>query len=260
MTKRQRRANWIAVLIGLGATLAVIAGHVSGMLDWLELLTLDLRFRFANSIEPSDEIVCLDITDRDLETIGRWPWPRDQQAPLIAIPAECGARAILVDLTWTEPESARTETVAFADIVQAPATQDNAAAHACVFPDLALSRVIADADNVYLAYHHAQVDIERCAEFSRLIGLLLKGNEYDARTVAAEFAASLRRRVSDAEDLALQRPWDRARLVKAFIEQPTLSESDVARRFPDFEPFFRERVFERCRDAALRWRLRAWLG
>ena len=235
-------------------TLAVITAYAGGMLDWIELLAIDLRFCLANSIEPSDEIVCLDITDRDLETLGRWPWPRDQQAPLIAIPAECGARAILVDITWTEPEADRTETAAFSDIVPG---DDNAAGR--VYPDATLHRAIADAGNVYLAYHHAHVDIERCTEFGDLVALLLAGQEAEARTAADELAETLHRRVADTDDLALHRPWDRARLVRAFIDEPTLSENEIARRFPDFEPFFRERVLERCRDAALRWRLRAWL-
>ena len=230
------------------------------MLERLELLTLDLRFRFANSFEAGDEIVCLDITDRDLETIGRWPWPRDLQAPLIAIPAACGARAILVDITWTEPQPARTETAEFSDIVQDATVLTRGEPPPPIFPDLVLRRAIADANCVYLAYHHALVDIERSAAFARLVDLMVANHEVGVGATVEQLEASLHRRVPDADDYALQRPLDRARLVRAFIENPTLTEDEVAARFPNFEPFFRERVLERGRDAALRRQLRAWLN
>ena len=71
MSRKQRQARLCAILIGLAATTVVLAGYLRGGLDRLEWITLDLRFRHANSIAPAEEIVCLDITDRDLELVGR---------------------------------------------------------------------------------------------------------------------------------------------------------------------------------------------
>ena len=110
MTTRHKRANLLAVLVGLLATAVVVAAYRGGVLERLELMTLDLRFRHTNSIPQRPDIVCIDIDDTSLDVVGRWPWPRDKQAPLVALPAELGARAILVDLTWSEPEQVRTAT------------------------------------------------------------------------------------------------------------------------------------------------------
>ena len=121
----------------------------------LELITLDLRFRYTNSIPqyPSrddPELVCIDIDDDSLAVYGRWPWPRDQQSALISIPAELGARAILVDLTWSEPEAYRRAAPENADIATDP-LQLSAEDTESRFPDYELRTAIAEAGNVYLA-------------------------------------------------------------------------------------------------------------
>ena len=186
VTKRQRRANLIAILIGLASTTVVLAAYVRGALDRLELITLDLRFRHTSSIRPSDQIVCLDITDRDLELLGRWPWPRDLQSPLVAIPAEFGAQAILVDLTWTEPETARSLPPEHADIVTKLDELAAGEPPEYVFPDLILRRTIALAGNVYVAYHHSVVDLERSGAFRELVELLLNDKTLAATQLASE--------------------------------------------------------------------------
>ena len=200
MTKRQRRTSLTAILIGLAATAAAVAAYVGGALERLELITLDLRFRFTNSIPPSDQIVCLDITDRDLEAIGRWPWSRVLQAPLVAIPAEFGPKAILVDLTWTEHETARSPVLGDADILTRPGDLVRGEPLEHVLPDLVLSHAIAAAGNVYLAYHHLIVDLERSVEFGELVELVLNDDLTGAARLASEIDARLRERIENDKD------------------------------------------------------------
>ena len=259
VAKRQRRANQIAILIGLAATTVVVTAYVSGALSRLELITLDLRFRHTNSIEPSDQIVCLDIVDRDLEILGRWPWPRDLQSPLIAIPAEFGARAILVDLTWTERETLGSIDPEHADIVTNLDELTRGAPPERTFPDLVLRHAIASAGNVYLAYHHSVVDLERSAEFRELVALLLEQETVAATRLAAEIDQRLRERIKHDEDYALQRPLDRGLIVAALMREPTLSTPQLAERLEIVDAEFLERAFERCRDAVLRWKVTEWL-
>ena len=259
MTKRQRRANLIAILIGLAATTIVLAAHVGGELDLLELIALDLRFRHANSIRPSDQIVCLDITDRDLELLGRWPWPRDLQAPLVGVPAEFGARAILVDLTWAEPETARSIPPEHADVVTRLDQLAGGELPEQVFPDLVLRQAIASAGNVYLAYHHSVVDLERSGAFRELVDLLLDDETVAAAQLASQIDKRLRERIRNDKDYVLQRPLDRALIVAALMRDARLEEQQLAERLQIADARFLERAFERCRDAVLRWKVTEWL-
>ena len=237
----------------------VLTAYVQGYLDRLEWISLDLRFRHANSIQPSERIICLDITDRDLETIGRWPWPRDLQTPLISVPAEMGAQALLVDITWTEPETTRTIDPEHTDILTAPGTLAEEEDSERVFPDLMLRNAIANAGNVYLAFHHSIVDLERSAAFHDLVEQLLANNLNVARRMADDLEQQIAVRIQDEEELSLQRPYDRARLTAALMGDVTLDDVTLAERLELADPEFMERAFDRCRETVLRWKLRAWL-
>ncbi len=163
MTKRQWRATWQAIGVGLAATAAVLAVHAAGGLDWVELKTLDLRFLYANSTPQDPRIICIDIDDGSLETVGRWPWPRDVQAALIALLAELGAKAVLYDITLTEPEFVRLIVPQQADLVLDPSELDTADAWRA-FPDDELRTALADAGMVYLAFHYTRTAAPAAAE------------------------------------------------------------------------------------------------
>jgi adenylate cyclase len=154
VTKQQQRATWQAMGVGVTVTIAVLIVYGVGGLDWLELKTLDLRFQYANATPQDPRIVCIDIDDGSLDTVGRWPWPRDVQAGIISLLAELGARAVLYDITLSEPEYPRLILPRQADIVADPAALD-LADRATVLPDEELRTALADAGMVYLAFHYA---------------------------------------------------------------------------------------------------------
>jgi adenylate cyclase len=70
----------------------------------LEAQLLDLRFRLRPPMPPSKAVVLLEIDDRSLAEIGRWPWSRTDIAELIRRLQEAGARTIALDLLLAEPE------------------------------------------------------------------------------------------------------------------------------------------------------------
>ena len=260
MSRKQRQANLFAILIGLAVTTIVLSVFVKGYLDRLEWLTFDLRFRHANSIQPSDRIICLAITDRDLEMIGRWPWPRDLQAPLISVPAELGARALLVDITWTEPETTRTIDPEHADILTSVGALQDGDDSQRVFPDMMLRDAIASAGNVYLAYHHSVVDLERSEAFRDLVDQIRANHLDAARRLADVIERQLRLRIKDDKDFALQKPYDRARIVAALWQDVTLDDVTLAKRIDVADPEFLERAYDRCLETVLRWKLTEWLN
>ncbi|MCH8187225.1 MAG: CHASE2 domain-containing protein, partial [Proteobacteria bacterium] len=150
MTRRQLRTHIIAICIGLFCTLAVTAAYCLGRLDWLESRSLDLRFLYANSMSEADNIRCIDIDDEALELVGRWPWSRDRQAAIIDVLAELGAKSILIDINWVEPQPlgipGRNDAAAVADPTGVQFHEDDKR-----FPDLELSAALRRAGNTFLA-------------------------------------------------------------------------------------------------------------
>ena len=150
MTRRQLRSHIIAVCIGLTGTLTVTGAYRFGRLDWLESRTLDLRYLHTNSMPEAPNIRCIDIDDEALEIVGRWPWSRDIQSTLIDLLAELGAKSILIDLNWGDPELPfhpapnSPETVADPLAVKFD-TEDTR------FPDMHLSAALRRAGNTFLA-------------------------------------------------------------------------------------------------------------
>lgn len=174
--QRQTRLNWQAMAVGLVATFACAAIYLAGGFEWLENKTLDLRFRYANSIPQSPDIVCVDINDGSLEEVGRWPWPRDLQAKMVAMLGELGARATLVDLEWNEPQAQREDEDPDIDLIEGP---QNAASteRGLNYPDLELQAAVGRAGDVYVAYSTRPVALESAPEFNAAVDALLSGDK-----------------------------------------------------------------------------------
>jgi adenylate cyclase len=258
VTKRQLRANLTAILVGVLATAAVVAAYVGGQLDWLELITLDLRYRYCNSIPQRPDIVCIDIDDSTLKSVGRWPWPRDKQAALVSIPAELGARAILVDLTWGGNESFRNDVPEDVDVVADPLDIDPEQAEKR-WPDYELRAALAEAKNVYLAYEYPTRDPESSDEFNAAVDALDRGDEAAARHRLDALLARRRAQTGTDQDPDDKRLLQRAYMVEALEDDPTRSVEALAASL-NLEPQpLLERYFGRCWIAALRRIARDWL-
>ncbi len=96
-----------ALLLGLAATAAITVCHLFGLDGRTELLTLDLRFRYFSSAPANDDVVIVEIDDRSLQELGRWPWPREILAGVVEVLQECGARAVALDIILPEPQKTR---------------------------------------------------------------------------------------------------------------------------------------------------------
>ncbi|MFH1746417.1 MAG: CHASE2 domain-containing protein [Planctomycetota bacterium] len=154
MSRRQRQANLTTLFCGLAVTVLVVIFYLAGWLNWIELKTLDLRFLYASTTPQDERITCIDIDDGSIDIIGRWPWPRDVQAGLIAILSELKPAALLMDITLGEPETLRTIVPRYADIALDPLTL-GAEAVTIAFPDLEIKVAIEAAGMVYLAFDYA---------------------------------------------------------------------------------------------------------
>lgn len=80
----------------------VLGASLTGLLDWLEVKTLDARFRSRPLPESDERIVVLGISDQCLEQLGRWPWPRRMHARMLDTLRTAGARAVIFDFLFQE--------------------------------------------------------------------------------------------------------------------------------------------------------------
>ena len=107
---------------GLVATALVVVLGSLGLLDRVEWRMQDFRYRYARrSVDALGERVRLvAIDDRALDTIGRWPWPRQTFARALDEIAAAGARAVAVDVLFTDPESVAADAALGASVARAP--------------------------------------------------------------------------------------------------------------------------------------------
>lgn len=84
----------------------------------------DLRTsRFYQHDKISPNLVILDINDASLTKIGRWPWTRTKHAEIIRRMKIYGAKVVMFDITFPEPESKEADGALAAAITQF--TSDN---------------------------------------------------------------------------------------------------------------------------------------
>ncbi|MGE5147801.1 MAG: CHASE2 domain-containing protein, partial [Candidatus Eiseniibacteriota bacterium] len=95
--------------LGVGALVVLIllglqfVEPVTGALDKVESLALDMRFRMRGARAPGGDVVVVLIDERSIQKLGRWPWSRDVYAALVDRLSAAGAAVIAFDLLFTDP-------------------------------------------------------------------------------------------------------------------------------------------------------------
>ncbi len=115
---RKTRQSWAKrTLVGIALALAPAAAIVLlylledstelNLLTNAEVRLTDLRFRLRGPRAPSGEVAVVAIDNQSVAELGRWPWPRSVHARLVDRLREWGASAVVFDVLFTEPQSAR---------------------------------------------------------------------------------------------------------------------------------------------------------
>ncbi len=100
----------LATLLGGVVSLAALAVGWFGLLERVEHTTLDHRFlHYANPGQASPEIVLVAVDEESLRVFGRWPWPRDRHGYMVQYLQEAGAKAIVFDILFPEPDTENAE-------------------------------------------------------------------------------------------------------------------------------------------------------
>lgn len=146
---------WVGLSAGLAGAVAVLAIHLAGADGPAEWYSLDLRFAHASSASARDDIVHVDLDDRSMVEVSRWPWPRETLAGLIDILHECGVSLVALDVILPEPQQVRY--VSEADRLYRPGQAHivHDAPPVAVYDDLILAETLGRVGNVLLPIHIA---------------------------------------------------------------------------------------------------------
>lgn len=103
--RRRRDDVRVAALMALlGIALYLVLWYL-GPMRTLEGYTLDLRFRLRGIEAPGSDIALVLIDDRSIAGLGRWPWNRTVFADALGRLEAAGARLVVFDLLFSEPDS-----------------------------------------------------------------------------------------------------------------------------------------------------------
>ncbi|MEO8342176.1 MAG: adenylate/guanylate cyclase domain-containing protein [Gallionella sp.] len=106
MGKNSRVAPFLFAFISVFIVIALYYNQNS-FLEAFEAKTYDLRFSdLRGKIPPSANIAIVAIDDKSIAELGRFPWTRTQYVRLIERVSAAGAKALLVDAFFPEPETA----------------------------------------------------------------------------------------------------------------------------------------------------------
>jgi len=104
----------LALLISLFSAYLAYAGKTQS-LDWLYY---DETQKFSH-LPPADDLVMIDIDDKSINQLGRWPWPRKAHARLLDILSTAPTKAVIFDVLFPDLDTHKPESdLRFADAIK----------------------------------------------------------------------------------------------------------------------------------------------
>lgn len=111
----------VAINLTLAAFVAALTIFLyfgrSGFIEGLEHNTYDFRFKLRGSIRPDPKVAIIAIDEQSIKELGRFPWTRTRYSGLINAAASAGAKSLLFDAFFPEPES-KSADFAFAESIK----------------------------------------------------------------------------------------------------------------------------------------------
>ena len=99
-----KKSPLVPVKLGTIVGLVLCLFFSAGAFEYPELGVLDARYRLRGEVSPSQDIVIVGITQRCLNRLGKFPWPRTYHAELIDFLKKAGARVIVMDIFFAQPD------------------------------------------------------------------------------------------------------------------------------------------------------------
>ncbi len=103
--------NRAGITIALIVAIVLSALHLMNVhiLEVLEEKTLDMRFSLRGKIAPGPETVIAAIDEKSINKLGRFPWPRSVWGRVVDRFTEEGAKVVVFDVFFTEPENVESD-------------------------------------------------------------------------------------------------------------------------------------------------------
>ena len=143
------------------AVLAVYAtaGRLSPF-ETIEAQSLNLRFLARGPVAPGSDVALVMIDDASVASLGQWPFSRDRMAEAVRLLQAAGARVVVFDLLFSEPQTQLADDVAGALRRIRDGLPDNAAPAAAELdrllgiasPDDNFAAAVAAAGNVLIPF------------------------------------------------------------------------------------------------------------
>lgn len=103
-SRRFRVVSLLGVSLWCLLVLGVFFWPRGTLLDRVEWRTVDWRFHVRGQQQPRNKIIIVAVDEESINRQGRWPWRRDVFAELVRRLDTAGARQIVFDVFFTEPD------------------------------------------------------------------------------------------------------------------------------------------------------------
>lgn len=114
---RRTQSLFLNVVVALSSAALILLLSHTGFLKRLELASLDFAFRLSKPLPFSDRILIVEISDADIQHIGRWPWERSWHAAMAKALTDLGARSIYFDIIFSETSTEKEDSL-FAEAIK----------------------------------------------------------------------------------------------------------------------------------------------
>jgi adenylate cyclase len=94
----------LSLLLSVFMTFAVLGLYLFGAFQGFENRTTDFHFRLRGNRTPSRDVVVIAADEKSIAQLGRWPWARNVHAQLVDWLTKAGAKAIVFDVLFLEPD------------------------------------------------------------------------------------------------------------------------------------------------------------
>ena len=136
--------------------------HSLGVLEPLERVILDYKFRYLQREDPNDKIVMISIDENSLSYFARqemyWPWPRDFYQITTDYMNKAGAEQIVFDILFDTPAFDRNGMDGTATDNRFAASLDSAGNGLLAFKSTATDEPIEPMDHIYSQFFGFQID------------------------------------------------------------------------------------------------------
>lgn len=103
----KRAGITIALIVAFALTIMHLGNF--RFFEILEQKTLDARFLLRGPVAPGPETVIAAIDEKSINKLGRFPWPRSVWGRVVDRLTEDGAKVIVFDVFFTEPENVESD-------------------------------------------------------------------------------------------------------------------------------------------------------